>query len=289
MHVELLGGRLDFVRRFGPFAVACALVLACSSAALAADGTVTGTITGLPTGSAFSAVTAVNEHGAIGGVATADAAGHYSVKLAPGTWLIGAAAGAEVEAGAKPAPTAFTVLRVRAGRHVQGKPLPLSGSATTARTGMLPPHSVVTVTTIGLADLRSNMIPGNSFDFAPVVENDLYRLCSSHGIELVDTATAFKKFAAQESGLSASGRLSTPFVYRPTKPEYGVYTHDQVLEDGYVKMGLFVSRIGSPNIFDVVSGHWGSPDRDTPIPSDADVLSAIHAASRNLAAKMCGG
>lgn len=289
MHVELFGGRLDFVRRFGPFAVACALVLACSSAALAADGTVTGTITGLPTGSAFSAVTAVNEHGAIGGVATADAAGHYSVKLAPGTWLIGAAAGAEVEAGAKPAPTAFTVLRVRAGRHVQGKPLPLSGSATTARAGMLPPHSVVTVTTIGLADLRSNMIPGNSFDFAPVVENDLYRLCSSHGIELVDTSTAFKKFAAQESGLSASGRLSTPFVYRPTKPGYGVYTHDQVLEDGYVKMGLFVSRIGSPNIFDVVSGHWGSPDRDTPIPSDADVLAAIHAASRNLAAKMCGG
>ena len=79
----------------------------------------------------------------------------------------------------------------------------------------------------------------------------------------------------------------TPFVYRPTKPEYGVYTHDQVLGDGYVNMGLFVSRIGSPNIFDVVSGHWGSPGRDTPIPSDADVLSAIHAASRNLAAKMC--
>ncbi len=276
------------MRRFGPFAVACALVLACASAALAADGTVTGTITGLPTGSAFGAVTAVNEHGAIGGVATANAAGHYSVNLAPGTWLIGAAAGAEVEAGAKPAPTAFTVLRVRGGRHVKERPLPLGGGATTARAGVLPPHSVVTVTTIGLADERSNMIPGNSFDFAPVVENDLYRLCSSHGIELVDTSTAFKKFAVQESNLSASGRLGTPFVYRPTKPEYGVYTHDQVLGDGYVNMGLFVSRIGSPNIFDVVSGHWGSPGRDTPIPSDADVLSAIHAASRNLAAKMCG-
>lgn len=62
MHVELLDGRLNFVRRFGPIAVACALVLACASAALAADGT----ITGLPTGSAFSAVTAVNDHGAIG-------------------------------------------------------------------------------------------------------------------------------------------------------------------------------------------------------------------------------
>lgn len=66
MHVELLDGRLNFVRRFGPIAVACALVLACASAALAADGRVTGTITGLPTGSAFSAVTAVNDHGAIG-------------------------------------------------------------------------------------------------------------------------------------------------------------------------------------------------------------------------------
>lgn len=116
------------------------------------------------------------------------------------------------------------------------------------------------------------MIPGNSFDFAPVVENDLYRLCSSHGIELVDTSTAFKKSAAQESALSASGRLSTPFVYRPIKPEYGVYTHDQYLEDGYVKMGLFaagsVPPISSTSSLDIGEARPGiRRSRPTPMSS----------------------
>ena len=258
-----------------------------------------GTLTGVPSNSAFGVITAVNGRGEIGGIGTASPTGRYSLSLAPGTWLLAGATGSPYQPPATAAPGAFGVVRVRAGRAATGKTLPVSAtsaaSAGAARAGSgvrLKPGSVVTVPTVGMEDFRPDRLPGNNYDFTSVVENDLWRLCSPHGIVFVDTSSAFVKFAKQESALSASGRLSTPLTYRPVKPEYEVGTHDQDLSAGHVEMGLEIRSVKSPDEFDLVTAQWGSvvesESPNAPIPSDGDVLSTVHAASRKLAAKICG-
>ena len=267
-----------------------ACVLALCTTAVAKDGTVRGTLTGVPANSAFTAITAVNGHGVIGGIGTANPAGRYSLTLAPGTWLLAAATGSEVEPPGSP-PYAFGVVRVRAGRTATGQTLP----ASTARAGSgvrLTPGSVVTVPTVGMEDFRPDRLPGNNYDFTSLVQNDLFRLCSPHGIVFADTSPDFIKAARRESNLSASGQLSTPFTYRPIRPEYTVGTLEQDLSAGHVELGLEIRAIKSPDWFDIVTAQWGSNHEESsanaPIPSDADVVAVVHAAGRKLAAKICG-
>jgi hypothetical protein len=265
----------------------------CGSA-LAKDGTVRGTLTGIPQGSAFTAITAVNGRGEVGGIGNASPAGRYSLTLAPGTWLLAGATGSPYQPPAVTGADAFSVVRVRAGRSTTGKTLPVSATAAAASPAAalkLKPGSVVTVPFVGMEDFRPAAPNGTNYDFTSVAQNELFRLCSSHGIVFADTSPEFTKFARQESNLSASGRLATPFTYRPIKPQYTVGTVDQGLEQGYVEMGLNIRPTNSPDSFAVVHAQWGSVPESTspnaPIPSDGDVVSTVQAAARKLAAKVC--
>ena len=264
---------------------ACTLVV-CGSA-LAKDGTVRGTLTGVPQTSLFTAITAVNQRGEIGGFGTAGPTGRYSLKLPAGTWLLAGDSGSPTQPPATGGPTAFGVVRVRAGRSSSGQTLATTAAvASPAASTKLKPGSVVTVPTVGMEDFRPAAPNGTNYDFTSVVQNDLFRLCSPHGIVFADTSPEFTKAARQESNLSATGHLSTPFTYRPIKPGYTVGTLDQDLEQGRVVMGLDIRPTNSPDSFAVVHAHWGGPNNDT-VPSDADVLSTVNAAAAKLAAKIC--
>jgi len=252
---------------------------------------VRGTLTGIPQGSAFTAITAVNQRGEIGAVGTAGPTGRYSLSLAPGTWLVAGSTGSPYQPPATAGPHAFSVVRVRAGRSTSRQTLPVGAAAGAAAAVKLKPGSVVTVPFVGMEDFRPAAPNGTNYDFTSVVENDLFRLCSAHGIVFSDTSPEFTRFARQESNLSASGRLATPFTFRPIKPQYTVGTLDQDLEQGHVEMGLDIRPTNSPDSFAVVHAQWGSASRSSapnaPIPTDADVLATVEAAARKLAAKVC--
>ncbi len=270
-------------------ALAVSVAFTCSSLALGARGSVSGKVSEVPGGSAFDVVTAIDTQGEIGGVATTNASGGYSLTLPPGTWLIANSSdAADALFGGFSAP-----VRVRAGSHAGAGPIAVAPTATAAATGdhKLKPGSVVTFAPILIEDRRP---PVHDNEPVPIeltnyVVNDVFSRCASKGIEFADTSPQFTAFARQESGLSAAGKLATPFVYKPVHAQYQVTALTQLLGAGVVEIGLELSSLSRPGFFfDIVVAQLQLPNIEEN-PTDSQLIGVVHEAGAKLAAKMCGG
>lgn len=263
--------------------MACALVVAGS--AQASTGTLTGSVSGVPSGASAEVVEAVNPQGVIGGVGTVNAAGTYTLALAPGTWIVtGSALSGDSALTAVSPP-----VHVRSRHRTHGPPARLKSKAAAATRG-LPPGSVVTVAPILLVDERAGL--DLRPDYTSVVTNDLFAHCASRGITFVDTSEAFRKFAQQELALSRAGRLATPFVYQPIAPQYRIETEQNAFERSLALFGLGVHKPG--NLETAMPGLEASgeititgPQIETG-PTDEEVLNLVNQEANALAEKMCG-
>jgi hypothetical protein len=275
------------VRRLTVLCVALCALAGAVVARAATTGTVSGSASGLPTSAVPEGVQAISPKGVIGAVGSLSAAGRYTLKLAPGAWII--------ETGSLgpngPLTSLGAPIRVRAHRTTRAKPAPVKADATGA--GKLKRGSVVTVGTIELADERDSTVGMSDLFVTPTVINDLFHACSSRGITFADTSETFLKFAQQESRLSQAGRLSTPFRFRPVQPQFqvdpdsgnessnaagAVTAQDMTMRLELDRAGTQDGFIQGPNLVQEFSS---SPDT-------ADIMSVVHREDAALAAKMCG-
>ncbi len=269
--------------------VACVLCLVGSvqlGSAQAATGTLTGSVGGIPSGASAEVVQAVNPQGVIGAVGTVNAAGTYTLALAPGAWL--------VTGSALSGDSALTALsppvQVRAHHRTRGPQAHLKAIAAAVKRG-LPAGSVVAVAPIFLTDERGpvfNLKP----EYTGLVTNDLFAHCASRGIRFIDTSEAFRKFAQQELALSRAGRLATPFDYRPIAPQYRIEVTSNELDRGGIMFGLSVHKPGDTetDFSDLeASGevNINGPQLETG-PTDEEVVNLVNQEAGALAEKICG-
>jgi hypothetical protein len=275
------------MRRLTLLCVALCALAGAVVARAATTGTVSGSASGLPASAVPEGVQAINAKGEIGAVGPLSATGTYSLKLAPGAWIIETSSlgphGPLTSLGAP--------VRVRAHHATRAKPAPVKAEATGA--GKLKRGSVVTIGTIVLADERDFTVGTSDVPVTSTVTNDLFRACASRGITFVDTSETFLKFAQQESRLSRAGRLGTPFAFHPVQPQFQVDPDSGnessnaagVISAQDMTIRLELDRAGTQ--FAVVQGP--NLDQDfSSSPSDADIMSVVHKEDAALAAKMCG-
>ncbi len=256
--------------------------------AYAAKGTLTGSVTGMPSEVSSEVVEAVSPQGVIGGVGTVSPAGAYKLKLAPGTWIVTASALSGDSALASAAPP----LRVRPGHVAHGRPAQLKTQAVASAARGLPSGTVVTVAPIIINDERGPVF-NLKLDYTALVTNDLFEHCSSRGIVFVDTSEAFRKFAQQELALSRSGRLATPFVYKPIAPKYRIETEFNEVDRSGINIGFAVHKPG-----DTETGVSGALTAEGEVkmeaaqletgPTDGEVLNLVNKEAGILAERMCG-
>jgi hypothetical protein len=275
------------VRRLTVFCVALCALIGAVVAHAATTGTVSGSASGLPTSAVGEGVQAINPKGEIGAVGSLSAAGKYTLKLAPGAWIIETSSlgphGPLTSLGAP--------VRVRAHGTTRARPAPVKAEASGA--GKLKRGAVVTVGTIELADERNFTVGTSSLFVTSTVTNDLFHACSSRGITFADTSETFLKFAQQESRLSQAGRLSTPFTFHPVQPQFqvdpdsgnqssnaagAITAQDMTIRLEVDRAGTQLAVVQGPNL----DQEFSSP------PDDADIMSVVHREDAALAAKMCG-
>jgi hypothetical protein len=270
-------------------ALVAVLALTVTSPSLA--GTVTGSVTKLPVGVTPLGVEAVNAHGVIGATGPLTGSGDYHLAVSAGTWiLVGTAA-----SGDEPFTSLSAPIRVRAHRSTKAPAVPAKQEASAASAARLKRGSVVTVDRVTLEDERVFTGPPSYPDYTATVTNDLFRACAARGITFVDSSAAFVAFAKQESNLSRSGRLATPFTFRPIRWQYEVAPANPeaiessagVIGTNEIDMQLSINLAGS----ELSAGRsFLVPNLIVPFPTtpDAqDVLGVVHREDTAIARKMC--
>jgi hypothetical protein len=275
------------VQRLAGTLLAPLLALALTGSAQAAHGTISGSLSAAPAGAASEIVEAVNPQGVIGSVATVSSSGAYNLSLAPGTWLVAGSA----QTGDSALSGFAAPLKVKAGRHAHAQAAPLKASASTARG--LPAGSVVTIASILVHDDRTGAAPNATIDYTALVTNIMFKQCASRQITFVDTSEAFKKFAQQEANLSRSGRLATPFEYRPIKPRFDIETEFNEASRTGIVFGLGIHRRGDTetSIGKGLEDEGKVERRGEEIesdPSNAEIEAVVAKEASTLATRMCG-
>jgi hypothetical protein len=270
-------------------ALVALLALTVASPSLA--GTVTGSVTKLPAGVTPLGVEAVNAHGVIGATGPLTGSGSYHLALSGGTWIfVGTAA-----SGDEPFTFLSAPVRVRAHGSARAPAAPAKQEASAASAARLKPGSVVTVDRVTLEDERVFTGPPSYPDYTATVTNDLFRACAAHGITFVDSSAAFVGFAKQESNLSRSGRLATPFAFHPIPWQYEVAPANPesiessagVIGTNEITMQLSINLAGSQ----LSAGRsFVVPNLIVPFsttPDAQDVLGVVHREDTAIARKMC--
>jgi hypothetical protein len=254
-------------------------------------GTVTGSVTKLPAGVTPLGVEAVNAHGVIGATGPLTGSGSYHLALAAGTWIfVGTAA-----SGDEPFTSLSAPVRVRAHGSATAPVASAKQEASAASAARLKSGSVVTVDRVTLEDERVFTGPPSYPDYTATVTNDLFRACAAHGITFVDSSAAFVGFAKQESNLSLSGRLATPFAFRPIRWQYEVAPANPesiessagVIGTNEITMQLGITLAGSQ----LSAGRsFLVPNLIVPFsttPDAQDILGVVHREDAAIARKMC--
>jgi hypothetical protein len=155
--------------------------------------------------------------------------------------------------------------------------------------------SVVTVDRVTLEDERVFTGPPSYPDYTATVTDDLFRACAGRGITFVDSSAAFRAFAKQESNLSRSGRLATPFTFRPIRWQYeiapanpeSIESSAGVIGTNEIDMQLSINLAGSQ----LSAGRaFHVPNLIVPFsttPDAQDVLGVVHREDSAIARKMC--
>jgi hypothetical protein len=130
-------------------------------------------------------------------------------------------------------------------------------------------------------------------DYTGVVTNILFTHCASRGITFVDTSETFRKYAQQELALSRAGRLGTPFVYKPIKPQFRVETEFNEISRSGIDFGLGVHATNNKEFAldkaleaeERVSRNGPELESD---PTDGEALTMVTKVAGILAGRMCG-
>ena len=270
---------------------ALVVVLALTLASPSLAGTVSGNVTGLPPGVTPLGVEALSSHGVIGAIGPLTGSGGYHLTLPAGTWIfVGTAT-----SGDEPFTSLSAPVRVRAHGSSKVPAAAAKQEASAASAARLKPGSVVTVDRVTLEDERVFTGPPSYPDYTATVTNDLFRACAAHGITFVDSSAAFVRFAKQESNLSRSGRLATPFEFRPVRWQYEVAPANPesiessagVISTNEIDMQLSINLAGtqlSPgrsfHVPNLIVPFAATPDAQ-------DILGVVHREDTAIARKMC--
>lgn len=187
---------------------------------------IAGRVTGLPASSLLSTVMALNTNGVIAQIGPPTSTGRYRFFVTPGTYLLAAGAASAASAGARNAHLFLAIsapIHVRAGRQSTAGIHVKRVHAIAARSAARIPleDAVVTVGNVPILDDRAvpTLVGGNvGFHLATM----LYNLCSRVRTRFVETSPAIVAREKQELALSRAGQLSTPFDYRPLKPDFAI-------------------------------------------------------------------
>ncbi len=200
--------------------------LLAAAAAGATSSQISGHVTGEPPSALLSTVLALNTHGVIAQIAPPRSDGRYRFFLSPGTYLVAAGAESAASAGARKAHLFLAIskpIRVRAGKQssatIHLKRVHSIKANDAARIPL--EDAIVTVGNIPILDDRPapTLIGGNvGFHTATM----LFNLCSRVRTRFVETSPGIVAREKQELALSRAGKLSTPFDYRPLKPEFAI-------------------------------------------------------------------
>ena len=186
---------------------------ALSQAAGAATGSIGGTLRGLPGSADYGAVEAIDPSGQIEGVDLASPSGSFELKLPPGDYVLAGSGTTESDSFSSFSPPK----QVGKGKKVSLAPKlgSTAARAAAAGEGLVPKGSIM-----AMEGVLFSVGDGPTLNLGSLVLNDLFRACSKRGLTFVDVSPEFVRFAQQEKALSASGKLATPFEYRPLKPQY---------------------------------------------------------------------
>ncbi len=200
--------------------------LLAAAVAGARSSQIAGRVTGLPPSPLLSTVLALNTNGVIAQIAPPSSSGRFRFFVAPGTYLLAAGAASAANAGAHKAHLFLTItapIRVRAGTQrtagIHLKRVPSIAARAAARIPL--EDAIVTVGNIPILDDRSaaTLVGGNvGFHTATM----LFNLCSRVRTRFVETSPSIVAREKQELALSKAGKLSTPFDYRPLKPDFAI-------------------------------------------------------------------
>ena len=200
--------------------------LVSAAVAGARSGEIGGHVSGLPPSSLLSTVLALNTHGVIAQIAPPQAAGKYRFFVSPGTYLVAAGAESGANAGTHKAHLFLAIskpIRVRAGKlstaRIHLKRVHTIRASAAARIPL--EDAVVSVGNVPILDDRPapTLIGGNvGFHTATL----LFDLCSRVRTRFVETSPDIVARERQELALSRAGKLSTPFDYRPLKPDFAI-------------------------------------------------------------------
>lgn len=253
------------------------------------NSTIRGRLAGLPANPLLADVFAVNTRGVIAAGVELGPTGSFRMAVPSGSYvLIGSASspgGQEFLGGTRP---------VRARPHTRNtiggrlKPVKASSAATTppplAHGAIASVESVSVIdngasTELGGADLRAHVI------------NLLLNLCSGAGTVLVDTSPRFVAFAKQELALSRAHRLSTPFDYRPLKPQFVISGKAEVTRGPAAppnNIGLTVELLATS-----LTGGQGARGFDEIPPAATEIstgalLATVDVATERFAKAACG-
>jgi hypothetical protein len=262
---------------------ALAALLAVPAGAGAASGTLAGTLRALPGAADFGVVEAVDPRGRIDGVDEVSPSGAFDLKLPPGPYMLAASGGTE----GHPYESVTSVKDVDAGEKTKESPKlePVPLPRAKGGKGLIPKGSI-----LGVEGVLMTIDGSISLPIGSLILNDLYRTCTKKGMVFVDISPRFIEAATQEKNLSAAGKLSTPFDYRPLAPQYlllgvvGVQPPERAGEPYKYNFELGLST----------AAHLGVDEAATEVETtapeyDFDVVRSLASqVSAQFAAKVCG-
>jgi hypothetical protein len=253
-------------------------------------GELYGRVHGMPAGALFDVVEAVDAHGVIQATAAPGPSGDFKLFVPTGTYLVVTDAdggrGQKFTSASTPV-AAQTSVRTPIGLHLKA----VKGARASSAPGPVTDGAVVSVGNVSVVDTALGSELVNGTDLRPTLINRFLNLCSPQGTIMVQTSAQFVAYAKQEAALSATGKLSTPFVYKPIRPQFTITGEAEVTrtENPVVQLGLTVKL----RITDLRSGHVvatataGIPQSKPPLVT-SDVLGALGAATDRLAQAGCG-
>jgi len=248
-----------------------------------------GRLTGLPVKALFPSVQAVDTRGVIAAIAQPRPSGVYRLSVPTGIYIVAARAensqGHGFSAFSAPA-------RAHAGRRTKLSPhLTAVKPARAARVFPLAHGAVVTFGSLLVVDPDLGSALGGA-DLSATAINHFFNLCTPQGTVIVSSDPTFVAYQKQESALSRAGRLSTPYDYKPIKPQFRI-TGEAVVKRGAAKppnnVGLTVTltatdlRTGgvvAKGISEIVEG---AVEIDS-----ATLLAVVDEAVARLSAQGCG-
>jgi hypothetical protein len=265
-------------------AAVAALFLLASGSAAAATGTISGRLGGLPGNAEFGAVEAVDAHGEIEGVGLTSPSGSYDLKVPTGTYVLAGSGTTEQ----KSYESVSAPREVRKGKTAKVssalESTPLARPAGGGK-GMIPKESILM-----MEGVLWRVAEGPEMNFKSYVLNELFRICSDHGMIFVANAAESEAIVLNEKHLADTHQTSTPFVYRPLKAQYivlGVGEAQAPREPGegfkyFFELGLTTAT------------HLSIDDARVEVTAtsvsydDSVFLELVAEASKQFAAKVCG-